>query len=158
MSDWTDSIPGDRLAVDNEFRDRVIDSPFSNQEWGLIMTVTDFEIENPGDPDRARIVSNTDKLPAIMPELEKVRTQTGLQTRSSGVEAPPRGDGPDAGGSGGLGGLVDSIKGSLGLGGGRKDEQRLEEAARLTQAYADELQAHLEKKGTWEQVRIAYQE
>jgi len=68
-----------------------------------------------------------------------------------------------AGGSGGSGGgLVDSIKGALGLGGsggsdGPSDEE-LDAAERLVQEYADELQAHLEEVGKWEQVRVAYQE
>ena len=40
MSEWTDAIVGERMAVDNQFTDRVTASRFSSQEWGLIMTAT----------------------------------------------------------------------------------------------------------------------
>jgi hypothetical protein len=86
-----------------------------------------------------------------MPELENVRSQVAAMGG-----APGQGDG---GGSGG--GLVDSIKGALGLGGSDDDgvsDEELEAAERLVQEYADELQAHLEDSGRWEQVRLAYQE
>jgi len=128
-------------------------SRFSSQEWGLIMTATEFEIENADDSENARIVADTSSLPAIMPELENVRSQVAAMGGAPG----------GAGGSGGSGGgLVDSIKGALGLGGsggndGPSDEE-LDAAERLVQEYADELQAHLEEVGKWEQVRVAYQE
>jgi hypothetical protein len=147
MSDWTDSFVGDRMAVDREFNRRVADSQFNNQEWGLIMTATELEIENAEDPDEARLVADTGKLPQIMPELENLRSQVGAMGGGGG--------GADAGSSGG--GLVDSIKGALGFGGGRDDE-RLEAAERLTQEYADELQQRLEQNGKWERVRTAYLE
>ncbi len=58
------------------------------------------------------------------------------------------------------GGIVESLKGALGLGGGGNgvDQDRVDAAKKLTQAYADALQSHLESKNKWEQVRIAYQE
>jgi len=150
MSEWTDAIVGERMTVDNQFTDRVSASRFSSQEWGLIMTATEFEIENADDPDDARIVADTSSLPAIMPELENVRSQVAA------MGGAPEGDG----GSGG--GLVDSIKGALGLGGsgggGGGSDEELDAAERLVQEYADELQAHLEDTGKWEQVRVAYQE
>lgn len=141
---WTDAIVGDRMTVDREFSARVQESTFTNQEWGLIMTATELEIEAADDPEDARLVADTDKLPGIMPELDKVRE--GMQAMGGG----------GGGGSSG-GGLVDSIKQSLGLGGGT-DEKRLREAEALTQEYADTLQEHLENQGKWEQVRVAYQE
>jgi hypothetical protein len=149
MTDWTDSIVGDRMTVDREFNDRVAASDFTSQEWGLIMTATEFEIEHPDDPERARIVADTEKLPQIMPELKNVRSQM----------AQMGGAPDDASSSGGGGGLFDSIKGALGLGGdGGNDAERQADAERLVQEYADELQRHLESKGKWERVRIAYQE
>ncbi|MFB6304579.1 MAG: DUF5799 family protein [Haloferacaceae archaeon] len=141
MPDWTDTIVRDRMTVDQEFNERIRESTFTSQEWGLIMTATELEIEHADDPDRARIVANTENLPDIMPELENVRSQV-----------PGAGDGGDAGSS-----VVDSIKGALGLGDGSGD-QRLRAAERLTQEYADELQAHLEEKGKWERVRSTYTE
>ncbi|QWC20062.1 DUF5799 family protein [Halorubrum sp. 2020YC2] len=149
MSEWTDAIVGERMTVDNQFNERVASSRFSSQEWGLIMTATELEIENADDPEAARVVADTSSLPAIMPELENLRSQM------AGMGGAPGGD---AGGSGG--GLVDSIKGALGLGGGGggTSDEELEAAERLVQEYADELQAHLEEVGKWEQVRVAYQE
>ena len=148
MSEWTDAIVGERMTVDNQFTERVTASRFSSQEWGLIMTATEFEIEHSNDPEAARLVADTSNLPAVMPELENVRSQV----------AAMGGGGGDAGGSGS--GIVDSILGALGLGGdgdGASDEE-IEAAERLVQEYADELQAHLEEVGKWEQVRVAYQE
>ncbi|EMA68678.1 hypothetical protein C461_03577 [Halorubrum aidingense JCM 13560] len=155
MSEWTDAIVGERMTVDNQFNDRVVASRFSSQEWGLIMTATEFEIEHADDPDDARIVADTSSLPAIMPELENVRSQVAAMGG-----APSQGS---AGGAGGSGGILGSIKSALGLDGGSGggdgvDPEELEAAERLVQAYADELQAHLEDVGKWEQVRIAYQE
>ena len=148
MADWTDSIVGDRMTVDREFNDRITNSEFTSQEWGLIMTATEFDIEHADDPERARIVADTEKLPQIMPELENVRSQMSQMGGAPG----------EGGGSGGSG-IVDSLKGALGLGGSDgPDQDRIDAAEKLTQAYADELQQHLESKNKWEQVRIAYQE
>ncbi|WP_280587363.1 DUF5799 family protein [Halorubrum sp. Boch-26] len=151
MSEWTDAIVGERMTVDNQFTDRVAASRFSSQEWGLIMTAAEFEIENAADSDDARLVADTSSLPAIMPELENVRSQVAAMGGAPG--------GQDGGGSGGL---VDSIKDALGLGGsggsGGGSDEELAAAERLVQEYADELQAHLEDTGRWEQVRLAYQE
>ena len=148
MAHWTDSIVGDRMTVDREFNDHVMNSRFSSQEWGLIMTATEFEIENANDAESARIVANTEKVPQIIPELDNIRKQMGAM--GGGQHASPS-DG---------GGIVDSIKGALGFGDGGKqgEQEKLEDAERLTQAYADALQEHLEQKGKWEQVRVAYQE
>lgn len=144
--DWTDMIAGDRMAVDQEFTGRVQDSEFTRQEWGLIMTAVEFEIERPGSED-ARIVADTEKLPQILPEVENVRQQ--MQGGAGG------GGGGGGAGSGSSGGIFDSIKEGLGLGSGSGgvDDEQLAAAERLTQEYADELQAHLESQGRWEQVR-----
>lgn len=149
MSEWTDSIVGDRMTVDREFNDRVTASEFSNQEWGLIMTATELDIENADNPETARLIADTENLSQIMPELDTVQSQMSQMGGSPG----------DTGGGSG-GGVVESIKGVLGLGSddNGSDEERLEAAERLAQAYADELQSHLEAAGKWKQVRVAYQE
>jgi len=72
------------------------------------MTATEFEIENADDSENARIVADTSSLPAIMPELENVRSQVAAMGGGSRRRRRERGSG---------GGLVDSIKGALGLGG-----------------------------------------
>ena len=150
MSDtsWTDRIVGERMTVDQEFSARVQDSRFSSQQWSLIMTATEFEIEDADDPERARIVANTEKVDQIIPELENVERQMGAM-------------GGQGGGGGGAsnssGGVVDSILGALGLGGdgGDKEEEQLRAAEQLTQEYAEQLQSQLESKGRWESVRQA---
>lgn len=148
MAEWTDAIVGERMAVDREFNERLRESEFTNQEWGLIMTATELEIERPDDPERARLVANTEKLPQIMPELENVRS------RMPAGGAPGAGDGGGGGSTSGDG-LFGSIKNALGLGDGG-DDRRLEAAERLTQEYADRLQSHLEKRGKWDRARAAY--
>ena len=146
-SDWTDAIVGERMAVDQQFAAEVRDSPFSNQEWGLIMTAAEFEIADADDPENARIVPDTSKVAGIMPEVEKMDGAMG-------------GAAGGAGGSGGDdGGVFSSVKDSLGLGGGGGGgSDRTEDAEELLERYAEALQEHLIEKGRWEQVRIAYQE
>ncbi|WP_435118348.1 DUF5799 family protein [Halolamina sp. C58] len=144
-SDWTDAIVGERMAVDQQFSAEVRDSPFSNQEWGLIMTAAEFEIVDADDPENARIVPNTEKLAGIMPEVEKM--EQGM------------GPGPGGGSDGGGGGVFSSVKDALGVGGDDGGEpERIDEAEELLERYAETLQEHLVEKGRWEQVRIAYQE
>jgi hypothetical protein len=147
MGDWTDRIVGDRMSVDQQFTDRVAASEFSNQEWGLIMTATTFEIRDADDPDRARIVANTDNVPHVMPELEKVRQGMG------GMGGGPAGGGGNSGG----GGFLGSVKDALGFG-GDDHQDKIEAAERLTQEYAEELQKHLKSKGKWDQVLDSYEE
>lgn len=146
MSEWTDAIVGDRMAVDQQFTNQVTASEFSSQQWGLIMTATDFDIVQAGDPEEARLVSDTSKLPGVMPELDNIQAQMGARGGQS---------------SGGGSGIVGQLKSALGIGNSESDgldEDQLQSAEQLTQTYADELQSHLEQKGKWEQVRIAYQE
>ena len=144
MSDWTDRIVGDRMAVDREFSERVRDSEFSNQEWGLVMTAVDFEIEDADDPDRARIVADTESLPQMMPELAKVRQGMG-----------PGGPGGQQQADSGTG-VLDAIRGALGMG-GDDDAEKLDAAERLVDEYAAALQQRLEEKGKWDDIRQAYE-
>lgn len=146
MADWTDQIVGARMSVDQEFSRRVTNSAFSNQEWGLIMTATEFEIEHADDPDQARIVANTSKIDQVLPELDKM---------SERMNQMGGGGGP-SGGGGSDGGFLDSVKNAFGLGGsggGDDHAEKKQAAEELTQEYADELQAHLEGKGRWEEIR-----
>jgi len=149
--DWTDRIVGARMAADREFEDRVEASQFSRQEWGLIMTATEFEIEHPGDPDRARLVGNTEKLPSVAPELERI-AEEGPRG------APGGGQGGSDGGSSG-GGVLGSIKDALGVGGGGSsfDDSKMAAAESLVAEYTDRLQQHLEDNGRWDEVREAAQ-
>ena len=138
-NDWTGRIAGERMAVDKQFTDRVEASSFSNQQWGLVMTAIEFDIDSPGEPETARLVADTSKLGSIMPELDKVGRQA------------PMGGQQSADGGGSDGGLFGGVKALLGLGGDGEDE-RADEAASLAQAYADELQSQLESNGRWQTV------
>lgn len=145
-ADWQDMVVGDRMAVDKAFGRQVEQSQFTRQEWGLIMTATEFHIEHPGDEERARIVADAESVPAIIPEFENLQ-QAQAMGASGGLGA-----------SDGGGGLLDSVKSALGFGGGSTttvDEETVQAARELTQAYADELQARLEKQGRWDEVRAA---
>ncbi len=142
MTNWRDLIVGARMTVDQEFTPRVAESQFSRQQWGLIMTAVEFEVERPGDPERARIVADTSKLPAVMSELDDVDAAM--------AGATPGGTTPDR-----SGGLLDGLKNLLGGDGDDEDEQRRAAAESLAQEYAAELQAHLESAGRWDEVRNA---
>ncbi|WP_380677010.1 DUF5799 family protein [Salinigranum sp. GCM10025319] len=144
MADWTDRIVGDRMTVDREFNDRVVSSEFGSQEWSLIMTATEFDIENADDPDAARIVANTEKLEGMMPHIEEAgERERSMAGRSS-----------DSGGS-----VLDSVKNALGLSNGKQDhDAKLAAAEELVDEYAAELQSHLESKGKWEQIRQSYRD
>ena len=145
MSNWQDMIVGDRMTVDDEFSPQVDNSRFSRQEWGLIMTATTFEIENPEDETDAELVADTSQLPSMIPELEKVTNMGPMGTPQ---------EEPDAGG-----GVLDSLRDALGLDGSGGDEgldeEKLEDAEALVSTYAETLQAHLESEGRWEAVRRA---
>ncbi len=146
MSHWTDQLAGARMQVDQRFQDRVSASDFSNQEWGLIMTAVEFEVERPDDPERARLVADTDKLEDIVPELGRIQKQMG-------GSPTPVDDGPDRGGIlGSLRGMLDSLSSNHDS---TPDEARLDDARELTQGYATELQNFLEERGRWDEIRQA---
>ena len=131
-------IAGERMQLDQEFADRVEASSFNRQQWGLVMTALEFEIEDPADPDEARIVPDASKVPAIIPELDNVGQQ-GPMGAGSGSESG--------------GGLLDSVKGALGLGVGESgDDPRLDEATELGREYGERLQERLESNGRWNAV------
>jgi len=146
MSEWRDMLVGDRMAVDQAFTDRVQGSEFTNQEWGLIMTATELDIEN-ADPEAARLVADTAAVESIMPELAAIRSRSG-----------PMAGGADEGANDP--GIIDSIKGALGFSNDDDgvDEEKLAAAEALAQEYADELQQHLEANDAFEAVRKAYVE
>lgn len=148
MSNWTDAIVGHRMTVDQMFTDQVQASQFSNAEWGLIMTATNFEIEDADDSEAARIVANTDNVASIIPELESIRSQTAAMGGQPGGS-------PEAS----TGGLFGSLKSALGFGEDSDDgvdQEKLAAAERLTQEYADALQSHLVETESFEQARTAY--
>ncbi|MDZ7745539.1 MAG: DUF5799 family protein [Halobacteriales archaeon] len=138
---WQDRLVGARMSTDAEFDDRIEASRFSRQEWGLIMTATEFDIE---DGDEPRLYADTEHLEDIMPEVEKMAAQG------------PMGNQQDESGSGILG----SITSALGFGGDDEADltDQLEEAEQLTQQYAEELQSHLESRGTWDDTVAAYRD
>jgi len=141
--EWTDRIVGDRMTVDQAFTDRVQSSQFSNQEWGMIMTAVEFDIENPDSAEHARLVADTSNVPTIIPELDKMDQR---------VTGP-------GGGKSDSGGIIGNVKNALGLGESDDDDaadaERIAAAERLAQEYADELQAHLEERDKWDDVRSA---
>lgn len=144
MTDWQDKIVGARMVVDDEFSTQVDNSRFSRQEWGLIMTAISFEIDNPGDEETAELVADTSDLPGIIPELENIANMGPMGQPQQETQSGN--------------GFFESILGSLGFGGGGDDDENREKqkaAERLAAAYANELQAHLEKEGRWGEVRAA---
>jgi hypothetical protein len=145
--DWRDQLAGARMQVDQQFQERLEQSDFSNQEWGLIMTAVEFEVEHPADPDRAELVADTSQLDQIFPELERLQDQMG----------GPMGGGGDTRGSGGvLSAFKDLLGGFSGSGSGvGVDQERMDAATGMAEEYATDLQAYLEKRGRWEDIREA---
>ncbi len=129
---WQDMIVGDRMEVDQDFEERIRQSQFSRQEWSLIMTAIELEIEGSGED--ARLVADTSQVEAILPELDRMKSENPMM------------------GSESSGGFLDSLKSSLGLGGG-VDQGTLDEAEALATDYATALQEHLEENGKWTLVR-----
>jgi hypothetical protein len=141
--EWTDLIVGERMRLDQEFNEKVAASNFSNQQWGLIMTAVEFEVEHPDDPERARLVADTSKLDAVLPELD----------RMDGGMGGPGGPGGDPRAESSGGGLLDNIKQAIGLDGSESDREQLAAAEELAQMYADDLQEKLESGDKWDRVR-----
>ncbi|QDX41010.1 DUF5799 family protein [Salarchaeum sp. JOR-1] len=145
MSDWQDRIVGERMRVDDEFQHRVEASSFSNQQWGLVMTAVEFDIEHPEDPERARLVADTSNLTHVMDELDNV--EAGMAAMAGGQQRDDD-----------SGGILGDVKRMLGIGDSGdsgSDEERASEAAALAQEYADALQEKLEENGRWDEIREA---
>ena len=142
---WRESLAGARMQVDQQFNDSVLNSQFTNQQWGLIMTAVEFDIEHPDQPEQARLVANTEKVKHVLPELDNVAQGMG------GVPANQQQRSQSSGGGGLLGSLRNILGGGSG-GGSSVDKERLEAARTLTQEYADELQQFLEEQGRWEDI------
>jgi len=143
MSEWQDLIVGARMTVDQAFTDRVQASEFTNQEWGLIMTATELDIERADDPEAARLVADTGAIESVLPELEQIRSQRG-QVAGGGA-------------SDNNSGVVDSIKSALGFDDDDTvDQTKVAAAESLAQEYAEKLQQHLESNDEFEHVRRAY--
>lgn len=133
---WLDRVAGERMRFDSEFNEVIADSPFTSQQWGLVMTAAEFHIRNPEDPESAELVAVTDKLPAIMGELDTI--DQGMAQAGGG--APGEGSG-----------IVDSIRDRLGF--GDADDEELRTAAEdLLEEYAAGFQERLVAAGRWEEV------
>jgi hypothetical protein len=134
---WRDQLAGARMQVDQQFNDRVLSSEFSNQEWGLIMTAVEFDIEDPEDPETAELVANTDHIDQIMPELDNLPQGLGASPDSQSDSS---------------GGFLSSVKNALGLSPSTVDEpdsDDFEAATALVEEYTAALQAHLEDEKQW---------
>jgi hypothetical protein len=131
------------MQVDQAFNEKVAASHFSGQQWNLVMTAVEFEVDHADDPDRARIVADTSKVETILPEIENMEQQRSMASAG------------DAGSGGSGGSLFDGIKDTLGLGSSGPDREQLAAAEEMAQMYADDLQEKLESTGKWERVREA---
>lgn len=139
---WTDRIAAERMRVDQQFESRIEGSSFNRQQWGLVMTAVEFEIENPQDPETARMVADTSKLSSVMAQVEEI-----------GNRGPAMGGGGGSSGSttSSGGGLLGKLSDALGLGGDDSGENPLRgEAETLAGEYAEQLQAQLEERGRWD--------
>lgn len=135
--DWTALIAAERMELDAEFADRVAASTLSSQQWDLVMTAVEFEIETPETPAEATLVANTDRVPAVAEEFDRVE-----RAKPGGSPGGGRGDG----------GILSRVLGALGGGGGDGEDDRLEAAETLAAQYADRLEEKLREGGRWETI------
>jgi len=145
MADWTNKLAGPRMQVDQQFHDRVMNSRFSNQEWGLIMTAVEWRIRDPDDPEAARLEADTSKIEEIIPEIDRIQEQMG-------ASGSPMGGGKSGGFGGGIRDFLDTL---LGNGASVSDAERLADAETLVQDYARQLQQYLENNERWDEIREA---
>lgn len=150
-ADWTTAIAAERMELDREFGDRIDASSLGRQQWGLVMTAVEIEIENPSDPETASLRPDRSSLPAILPELDAVEQAGPGGGAVGGGGAGGRGSGSGDGRAGSGGGLLDAITGALGLGSGVDDERRAE-IERLTDQYCERLEEKVRESGRWEAV------
>jgi len=143
--DWTDQLAGARMQVDQQYQDTLEASEFSNQEWGLVMTAVDWEIDDPENPEEATLVADTSKLPDIVPELRSIQKEMG------GSPTPVE-DGPNTRGF--LGRLQQYIH-HLRAGTGESSQKKIADAEELVEGYTLTLQQYLEEHGRWEDVCAA---
>jgi hypothetical protein len=143
--DWRDQLAGARMQVDQQFQDRLEQSQFTNQEWGLIMTAVEFDVNSPGDPDQAELVADTSQLDQIVPELERLQGQMG----------GPMGQQQNRGSSGGVFGVFKRLLGGFSSDSEEQDQERMDAATVMAEEYATDLQAHLESRGRWDTIRQA---
>ncbi|WP_302080172.1 DUF5799 family protein [Salinibaculum rarum] len=142
-NEWTDRLAGARMQVDQRFQETLDASSFTNQEWGLVMTAIDWDIENPEQPDAATLVADTSKLSDIIPELENIQQEMG------GAQRPVE-KGPDT--SGIFGRLKRYIHDLQSNSSGESSRKRFEDAKELVDGYTVELQSYLEERGQWEDI------
>jgi hypothetical protein len=143
---WTDYLAGARMQVDQQFSDQVRASEFTSQQWGLIMTAVEFEIDDPGDPEQATLVANTDNVETIIPELDAIERQTagmgagGGRSRSTGTGTS-------------LLGRIRSYFSSESDDGA--DAEQYEQAVTLVDQYTTQLQALLREEDRWQELCAA---
>jgi hypothetical protein len=145
-NEWTDQLAGARMQVDQRYQDTLEASSFTNQEWGLVMTAIDWDIENPETPDEAELVADTSKLSDIIPELESIQRQMG------GAQQPVE-EGPDT--TGFLGRIKRYVHDLTSNTSGQSTEKRQNDAIELVEGYTMELQSYLEERGRWEDICAA---
>jgi len=143
---WTDMLAGARMQVDQQFQERLEQSDFTNQEWGLVMTAVEFEVLNADDPEEAQLVADREQIRQIIPELDSIQREMGGAARP--VESNPDGSG-----------MFGRIKQYLGfLSDDTSDEtnqERLATAKVLVDEYTEQLEAYLRERGRWEEIRQA---
>jgi hypothetical protein len=143
--DWTDQLAGARMQVDQQYQETLDASDFSNQEWGLVMTAVDWEIENPEDPENATLIADKSKLPDIVPELRNIQQEMG-------GSSTPVDEGPDTRGF--LGRIKQYIH-HLQAGTDGSSEKKIADAKELVEGYTRALQEYLEERGRWEDICAA---
>lgn len=134
-----DQLIGHRMAVDNEFSSRVIDSQFSHGEWDVIMSTVTFEIDRPDTPEEATLQPTLDDLDAAIAATEEMPSIDSFGALSEPADASTS--------------LLDRLRSVLGGGGHSTDrEGRRADAQALIEQYAEVLEIHLKQRSAWTKV------
>ena len=134
----SDQLIGFRMAADQSFNDRVLESQFSSAEWELIMSVISYEIDDPSDPDDAELVPVLDKLDDALSasrELKAIDPYEGATGGRSG------------------GGILDRLLGALRGDSSQADRRRDAEA--LVLEYTAFLEGIMRSRSEWESICAA---
>ncbi len=130
MADWYSRAVHERVTVDSAFNKHLRSKPITHHQWGLLMTAIEFDIVNPDEPERARIVPDLSKIDSVLPQVKEAEDAANAPT-------------PDSAG------VVERVKRAVGL--AEPEDPYVRVARSLASQYATELQEELEKQERWEE-------
>lgn len=127
---------GHRMNADKVFASRVAESRFSRAEWDLIMSIVEFEIDDPSDPETAKLLPVTDDLDDALAATDEIPTVNASDPYSAGS---PQSES-----------FLDRLTNWIGR--FSLDDERREKATVLVNEYAATLQGQLRQRDVWDEL------